>query len=551
MTDKRLHTDRKYAALTILMLAAGCVIGFSGVNLGMPGPGDESFQALCVADYRNNPLGMLAFYIGHLWQRLTGATVLSLRCLASIEMILAVGIGCYYLYRRTGRALMSAGIFAICITVARASAFQLYNWDSGSYLFDAVALVAVASFLRGGDPRKVFVAAIAAACIALARVPSAIFIPIIFGFVWTGCHRHGFSPRATTLTLTLYTVSVAATLLILVTLMCGSPAEYFASFRPENILTGHSPSDLHLWLDRIRDFGYNQLIWLAPSVAALAVALFLYRLRAGHKWLRAGLILVLVAFSALIYRHRDAWDFFEWNMMGADLPLLLFMLLLFPAWNLTHSCSARLSTPRPELWWCAAMAVMMTFGSDTFYERMCGAFILPVILAAGWPSSTPNLRRLAALALLTTAAVSATVVAWQWTMKASLNTAAPPARYAPLSGLRVTPESLNWLEINETAINSARALGMRYVICVNRFLPQLVFGRDNGPSLSLFHINTTDPTQWPQEQNEAIDSAQIVIYNEVMPDDAPVFDHLRSLGFFEVISRDNIRIFGRYIPSAN
>lgn len=93
------------------------MIGFSGVNLGLPGPGDESYQALCVADYRNNPLGMLAFFIGHLWQNLWGDTVLSLRCLASLEMLMAVGIAGLYLWRRTGRALMSAAVFTFCILV--------------------------------------------------------------------------------------------------------------------------------------------------------------------------------------------------------------------------------------------------------------------------------------------------------------------------------------------------------------------------------------------------------------------------------------------------
>lgn len=553
MIDKRLHTDRKYAALTILILIAGCIVGFSGVNLGMPGPGDESFQALCVADYRNSPLGMLAFYIGHLWQQLAGATVLSLRCLASLEMLIAVGVGSFYLYRRSRRAMLSAGVFAICVTIARATAFQLYNWDSGSYLFDAVALVAVASFLRGGDSRQVFLAAIAAACMALARVPSVIFIPIIFGFVWAGCRRHGFTPRATALTLTLYTVSVAATALLLVTLICGSPAEYLASFRPENIITGHSPSDLHLWLDRLRDYSSTQLIWLAPSVGALWIALFLYRLRPGHPWLCAGLILMLIAFSALIYHHRDAWCYFEWNSLGTDLPLLVFMLLLFPAWNLTHSGSPRLNTPRLELWWCAAMAMMMTLGSDTFYERMCGGFILPVVIAAGWPAAITShgMLRLGRNALLLSLAVFGAVVAEQWVMKARINTTVPPPRYAPLRGLRVPADLLNWLEVNEAAVNSARTLGMRYVICANRFIPQLVLGRDNGPRLSIFHIDTSNPSQWPPEQNLAIDSAQMVIFNGVITPGHLVFDHLRTLGFSEVASRCGVQIFVRPHPSIN
>lgn len=551
MTDNRLYTDRKYTLLTLLTIAAGCVAGFSGVNLGMPDAGDESYQALCVADYHNNPLGMLAFYIGHLWQQLTGETILSLRCLASLCTVLAVGLSSLYLYRRTGKALMSAGVFAICVIVVRASAFQLYNWDSGSYLFDAVALVAVASFLRGGDPRKVFIAAVAAPCMALARVPSAVFIPIIFGFVWAGCRRHGFSTRDTALTLTAYTVTVIVSALLLTTLMCGSPAEYIASFRPENLVGGHSPADLPEWIKRIGELGYNQLVWITPSAAALMAALFFSRMRSGYRWLRAVVILVLMALAAVIYRHREAWCGFEWNSLGADLPLLFFMLLLFPAWNLTHS--HRLNTPRLELWWCAAMAVMMSFGSDTFFERMCGGFVLPVIIAAGWPAAITShgMFRLVRNVLLMSLAVFGTVVAEQWVMKARIDTVVPPARYAPLRGLRISPYALNWLEVNEAAVNSARTLGMRYVICANRFIPQLVLGRDNGPRLSLFHIDTSDPSIWPPEQNLAIDSAQMVIFNGVITPGHLVFDHLRALGFSEVASRCDVQIFVRSNPNTS
>lgn len=551
MTDNRLYTDRKYTLLTLLTIAAGCVAGFSGVNLGMPGAGDESYQALCVADYRNNPLGMLAFYIGHLWQQLTGETILSLRCLASVSTVLAVGVGSVYLYRRTGKALMSAGVFAICLIVVRASAFQLYNWDSGSYLFDAVALVAVASFLRGGAPRKVFIAAVAAACMALARVPSAVFIPIIFGFVWAGCRRHGFSTRDTALTLAAYTVTVIASTLLLTTLMCGSPAEYIASFRPENLVGGHSPADLPEWIKRIGELGYNQLVWITPSAAALMAALFFSRMRSGYRWLRAVVIPVLMALAAVIYRHREAWCYFEWNSLGADLPLLFFMLLLFPAWNLTHA--KRLNTPRLELWWCAAMAVMMSFGSDTFFERMCGGFVLPVIIAAGWPAAITShgMFRLVRNVLLVSLAVFGTVVAEQWVMKARIDTIVPPARYAPLRGLRISPYALNWLEVNEAAVNSARTLGMRYVTCVNRFIPQLVFGRDNGPRLSIFHIDTVDPSIWPPEQNLAIDSASMVIFNGGPTPSHLMFDHLRALGFSEVASRCGVQIFVRSNPNTS
>ena len=547
-TDNRPYSGRSHTPLTILTICAGCVIGFSGVNLGLPGPGDESYQALCVADYRNNPLGMLAFFIGHLWQNLWGDTVLLLRCLASLEMLLAVGIASLYLWRRTGRALMSAAVFTFCILVARATAFQLYNWDSGSYLFDAVALVAVASFLRGGDPRKAIVAGVAVACMALARVPSAVFAPVAFGFIWAGCRRHGFSTRDTSLVLGAYTAAALASALILVTLMCGSPAEYIASFRPENLVGGHSPSDLPDWIKRIGELGYNQRVWITPSAVAVAAGLLLHRLQSGHRWLRAMAVIFTVALTFVVYRHREAWCDFEWNSLGADLPLTAFLFLLFPVWNLTHT--RRADAPGAELWWCAAMVVLMSFGSDTFFERMCGAFTLPVIIAAIWPQAPVSMLRLVRSVLMVSAAVFATVVAEQWVMKARHNTAVPPQRYEALRGLRVSPADLRWLEINETAARTARATGMRYVTCVNRFIPQLIFGRDNGPRLSIFHIDSTDPSQWPPEQTGAVAAAQMIIYNETMAADAPVFAHLRALGFTDVLHRDDVHIFARHADTA-
>ena len=92
---------------------------------------------------------------------------------------------------------------------------------------------------------------------------------------------------------------------------------------------------------------------------------------------------------------------------------------------------------------------------------------------------------------------------------------------------------------------------MRYVTCVNRFIPQLVFGRDNGPRLSLFHIDTVDPSNWPPEQNIAIDSAQMVIFNGGPTPSHLMFEHLRTLGFSEVASRCGVQIFVRPHPSIN
>ena len=91
---------------------------------------------------------------------------------------------------------------------------------------------------------------------------------------------------------------------------------------------------------------------------------------------------------------------------------------------------------------------------------------------------------------------------------------------------------------------------MRYVTCVNRFTPQLIFGRDNGPRLSIFHIDSTDPSQWPPEQTGAVAAAQMIIYNETMAADAPVFAHLRALGFTDVLHRDDVHIFARHADTA-
>ena len=476
-TDNRPYSGRSHTLLTILTICAGCVIGFSGVNLGLPGPGDESYQALCVADYRNNPLGMLAFFIGHLWQNLWGDTVLSLRCLASLEMLLAVGVASLYLWRRTGRALMSAAVFTFCILVARATAFQLYNWDSGSYLFDAVALVAVASFLRGGDPRKAIVAGVAVACMALARVPSAVFAPVAFGFIWAGCRRHGFSARDTSLVLGAYTAAALASALILVTLMCGSPAEYIASFRPENLVGGHSPSDLPDWIKRIGELGYNQMVWITPSAVAVAAGLLLHRLQSGHRWLRAMAVIFTVALAFVVYRHREAWCDFEWNSLGADLPLTAFLLLLFPVWNLTHT--RRAATPGAELWWCAAMVVLMSFGSDTFFERMCGVFALPMAVGVTWPLMRGGERHMLKVYLIFFMVAFGSI----WTTRQYHQYRlyrVPMDEFPHQRGLLAHPVQYGGYKVNRAAIESCRRNGKSYMVFGARLNLLYTFGPDDG-----------------------------------------------------------------------
>lgn len=111
---------------------------------------DECYQALSVLDYQNSPLAPLTFAGGYLWLHIFGVTMLNLRILGLLCHMTAIGIGCWFFYRKTGDRFWSAFMFMTLMTASQVWAMHIYNWDTGCYPFAMLTLVSSVAF--GGSP---------------------------------------------------------------------------------------------------------------------------------------------------------------------------------------------------------------------------------------------------------------------------------------------------------------------------------------------------------------------------------------------------------------
>ncbi len=519
-----------------LMVVAGIAVGFSEVDLGNVGTGDEAYQAICVRDYRNSPLGMLAYFIGNMWQDIFGDTVLALRCLASVMILGAIGSACWYLYRRTGEILLSTSVFLVCVTVARISEFNFYNWDTGSYLFDAVALVSVVSFIYRPALWKALLAGASLACMAMARVPLAVLFPVSLLIVALACRNHNCRlGRGCALTAAMAAVYIL-TIILLVTLMCGSPTEYIRSFRAENIVSGHSLSDMDEWVDRIRRLGFRQLLWWIPATGTVLLSLFVYRAYSCNKWLCISMTVLLMAFSVVIMRHCCAWKMFEWPMLGCALPLFVGVLLMCTVWNRTHPGSEKINVSSLALWTCVVFVALFAFGSDTFFERMCSVFAIPVVLGIVWkPLGDGGGRRFVWTFLLLSFLTMGSMLGSHSLFKSKIHTEDAGNHFPQLAGLEVEPGCLQPLYDAEDAVRTCREAGFRYVVMGERYNVNFAFGRDNGVSVHNFHLNDSDASKWSTALKDSLMRADAVIY-VAHPSVTHKVDNtaLKNMGFMEL-----------------
>lgn len=103
---------------------------------------DEFYQALSVRDYTNAPLAPLSFYIGNIWCRIFGETIVNLRILSSLFASTGIAIGCLYLYRKCNCTRLCCLTFLI-MNLGTNLSTRIYNWDVGSVPFLMMALVSI------------------------------------------------------------------------------------------------------------------------------------------------------------------------------------------------------------------------------------------------------------------------------------------------------------------------------------------------------------------------------------------------------------------------
>ena len=471
------------------MVAAAIWLAFAGVRLGATNGADESFMALLIRHWDAAPLGMLSFWTAHLWQEVFGHSTAVLRCLVSAEELLAVGAGCLYLWRRSGNALVASLTFLACMATARISD-----------LFDALALIGIIESCRRPRLWPAVACGAALACVALARVPSVILLPICLVAAYIA------TPGAATFSRLRYAGAIlaafAGTWLLLTTLMTGSPLTYLSTFTTGNIIDGHSPSDWREWMSRIHEVGpITKWKWITAATVA-ACAWLTYR-----KIWAVALISVPLAILCVGVMMHFCGPEYVWPLQGYATPILIAFLASGPIWNLLHRRSDKIALPYGELWLCFLFMAGITFGSDTFFERMAVFFIIPCTVCALWTPFRGGGRRFV-VALLSLMALTSGAMTVAFNVHKAEKHHFPASAYDP--GVMTNEITRDKIAAYAPLDSMIRRNGFRFVVIGDRLYYYYLFGDDNGPSFQNFNL------QWQTGPagalSDSIARADLLIY---------------------------------------
>lgn len=363
----------------LLMLAAAVAAPFIGAELGALDPCDESYQALCVGSYAAQPAAPATFAAGHLWQHVFGHEALTLRYFGVLCVVVSLAVGALWFYMRRGNILQASALMLTASLTVSPAIFKIYNWDTGAYPAEALALVcALGLWLR---PRIWKSALLGALCawLMLCRIQLAVCLPLA---LWLACSA---IPRQKARSATALFATFALTWLAASFLIFGTPAGYIDAVTSGGFISGHTPANWRYILYRgAVDALDLPLAWL-PLAAAICCGIVWQRYTAPRGWLRVFLAALLCGWIFLA--SAVTTTFYDGIIFAADLPLFLAVAVL--PWLLR-----RPHRPHAAIWICVTSVILTAFGSDAIAERYFSGYALAPLAAVVLPCLGHSGRRL-------------------------------------------------------------------------------------------------------------------------------------------------------------
>ena len=488
---------------------------------------DEVFQAICVKRYREAPLGLLTFYIGHLWTEIFGFSILNLRYLVSIESTLAVGVSSFYLYRLTRNRLLTGFSFMLGCVLLKCTAFSLYNWDSGTYLFDSIAICLLISLISRPGSAKAILLGVTIGLMTLGRTPSGIFLPLAMGVVLIANkynHFHMNPWKVLLLILTGWVVCIIG----FTSLISGSPENYINSFLDGNIVSGHSITDdkRRLYYRFLFIIERVTTTW-APGVGCLLLAIVLPKLKKRLSIILCVLpwLLFCLFLADRITRNSPTYLGF----LGGDASVGIGLLAVYPVY-LLFSGKRKDNFLSLKLWAVLLLYVSMAFGSDAYFERITTGFSVPLIIGLLWQVRIPRIRRYIKYFSFTAILTFYTVFITQSqrifrTFTYNDITLTLP----PFQGIKTNPNNESELLRFEPAIKFLKSKGTRFAVIGDHIRIELVYGHHDGLPFHEFQNNLLDIEVWKTYKDELTRRVDAFVY--------PVGKYLFDDGIVEDIER--------------
>lgn len=536
--------------LAAICVAAGCVTTMMLIDCGMPGS-DETYQTICVRDYLKSPLGLLIYWIGHWWTELFGFTVLNLRILTSIEFILASAVTSCWLYLRTRDIRLSSVLFLLSCIMLRAGAHYLYNWDTGTYLFDAVALCLLMSVLSRPTAAKCLLLGAVIALMMLGRATSGIFLPVAATLVYIAVRKtgnHGHTATAGLRMAAIIVIGWAVCILTLTTAICGSPAAYLDSFSEQTVVTGHNPvKDIHMLWGRLAE-----MTLMLPDKWFFGVMCIVLAAVLPAVTRRRNRILILLPWLMIClltsYWHARSTPTIAYRL-GLDTPLGLGLLLAVPIYRLYDRRAKFSRLCGLRLWACGLAVVSYSFGSDSFHERMVTAFTLPVIVGVLWNENNQWVRGFTRWTVIVSILSFGTLYYTHYMMISRYFRTMPPSDMPVVGGLR-DAQMADMLQTVKEMDSVARRLDLdrkRFVYLGDYKKLQLIYGYDPGVPIHMYHYSWASKQDWDTYKGHYASGAEYVIYDRRIwyEDRESILADVRAQGYTDSITYGEIVVLRR------
>lgn len=509
---------------------------------------DEVYQSLCVRNYSEAPLGLFSFYIGHLWTNSFGFSLINLRFLAALGSVLAVGVTTAYSYRITHNLTLTGVSFLLGCVLMRASAFYLYNWDSGIYFFDSIALCLLISVISRPSTIKYILLGIVTALISSGRVPSVIILPLSIVII-TIANRYNKSSYNSAVAGGIIFICWLITSVVIISLIMGSPSQYFSSVADGNVVSGHSPiNNFKILFKRLTYISYFTGIRWMPGLGCIFLAWICPRIK--RRWVEVVFITAWITYC-LFYTFQSFIEDEGFPLcIGGDTPVGLGFLLAYPIY--------RLFRHRPidhilsmKLWAVFILLISMSFGSDGYWERMITGFMVPVLIALLWKSKIKKLKvytgYLAVISLVV-------FFSMNWfnffnikikydEMHISVST------IVPFQGIRFYQYDEAEIRNLQEAILYLRKNNIKYAPIGHHHDLQLVYGKDDALSFHEFYDDLFKKNEWRKHKEEILERVDAVVYPLNIPyiDYDEILEDLDKAGFNDSVQMGNAIIRFRSI----
>lgn len=482
---------------------------------------DEVYQTWSVFNWHKISVAPLSHFIGNQYISKMGGSVVHLRCLSMLIAVSAIFISCIYTLFRTRNLWLSTFLFAAMAWLWRTEGFILYNWDSGSLLWDTLALICTVEYFRKPALLKSIFCGITFALMTLGRIPSGIILPLfILLLIIFGIKSHNL--KNTLAGSTACILSFAITSFLLLTLLYGNITDYLASIH-NNSISGHSLTDPSHYIWR--------LIFLLPIylqenlIAALCLLLplifrkrlsILIRYKSEFNF-RTIITISLIFLSAIIlsiWLSKSCLGPDTQCFYGAGCSLAVGLLLAVPVRNFSEPLKQKISLPAFQLWGCALILLAVSFGSDAFCERILGCYTVPVIIAVLWSLNNNNLKFycLLVLSLAFPCFVSVNLVHWNKLEKECTYFYGENLRlFEGITASRnIAEEYSDFLP----AISSLEADNKSYILLGDRHTMTLLFGEDAGPGMNQFHFRSNKPYSWTPNYLDYLVNTDALVFSE-------------------------------------